>query len=119
MSETGSNCQFSGLAKAILKLFEMYFRTEQMSKCVSVAGSQSSHGQRTYKYEMSGGRKEPHGEGWKLEVWYELVISEMYMSIFTCAGIYLHACEYVCIYSLVLSTERAKKESHASNNDHT
>lgn len=46
VNETGSNCQFSGLAKAILKLFEMYFRTEQMSKCVSVVGSQSSHGQR-------------------------------------------------------------------------
>lgn len=51
------NCNFSVLTKATLKLFDMYFRIKQTTKCVAT-GNEGSRGQRKdIKHEMRKARE--------------------------------------------------------------
>lgn len=50
----------------------------------------------TYKNEMREGQKECYGDGWKLEMWYELMVSIVSMSIFICTHMYI--CIYIFMY---------------------
>lgn len=80
---------------------------------------------------MREGKEEPCGYGQELEVCCELMISKlcinMCMLICTCVHVFLflymcirvYVCVYARIYSLALSTEKTKKQSHPSSNDHT
>lgn len=59
--EASINC--GDLAKAILELFEMYFRIEQKSRCVAAIGSQDSQGQsRDIQIRTEKRQKEPCGD---------------------------------------------------------
>lgn len=75
----------------------MYFRSEQKSKRVIAIGGQGSQGQRRdVQIQTEKRQKESCGDGWKLEGWYELMISKICISMFTCTGMYVYT--YMCMY---------------------
>lgn len=121
VKELQTTVKFSDLAKAILKLFKMYFRIEQKSKCVTVVGSQVCQGHTNMKWGK--GRKNPEGmdRNWRYRMnsWF---LKNMYKYVYKhvkCTHMFVCMCIYACIYSLALSTEKVKRQSHPSSNDHT
>lgn len=121
VKELQTTVNFSGLDKAILKLFEIYFRIEQTSKCVPVVGSQGSQDIQIW----NEGRPERALWGW-MEigdmVWTHDFYNEyehVYMHTYVFMYLYLYVHIHACVYSLALSTEKAKNQCRPSSNDHT
>lgn len=101
-----SICFCSGMGNVILKLFQIYYGTEQMSICVDAVGGQGSHcGSRNIKYEMGVWQERTVRMGWRY--WYELVISKIScVCAYMCAyvkyvGAYI-MCEYVYVHGCIV-----------------
>lgn len=108
VKELQTTVNFCGLDKAILKLFEIYFTIEQISKCISVAGSQVSQDIQIW----NEGRPERMLWGWMGEIGDTMWTRDFYNEY---EHVYMHTYYlwiykwiHACVYSLALSTEKAK-----------